>query len=70
MSATSPTLTPELYAQGGGLFCPVCESNDIRTGAFQSSFQATWQPCTCNSCQATWNDTYVLTGYAGLEYTP
>ncbi len=70
MSATSPTLTPELYAQERGLFCPVCESNDIRTGTLESFHQVVRQPCTCISCQATWNDTFVLTGYENLEFTP
>ena len=49
MSATSLTLTSEQYAKELGLICPICESNDIRTGTFQSDNQTAWQPLTSHS---------------------
>lgn len=69
MSATESTerLTPDEYVEDHGAFCPVCQSNDLLGGAFEADVNCAWQRITCNSCGATWNDTYVLTGYDNLE---
>jgi RNase P subunit RPR2 len=61
-------LSPEEYADIGGLHCPACRASSIdgHDWTVDSKGQATWK-CTCNECGASWIDIYQLTGYANLE---
>lgn len=69
MSATESTepMSSEEYVRNTGALCPVCGSNDLEGGRFDANIATAWQPITCLSCRATWNDIYTLTGYGELK---
>lgn len=47
---------------------PACDSDDVETtGGLEADGNIVWQENQCNSCWATWNDAYNLTGYYDLE---
>ena len=55
------------YVNEGGSRCLSCQSHDIEGGSVEIISGAAWQPVSCNSCGATWNDTYTLTGVEDFE---
>jgi hypothetical protein len=60
--------TNKEYISNGGNTCPSCHSENITGGQVEVDSNSAWQPVTCNECQATWNDTYTLTGFAEFEH--
>lgn len=48
----------ETYIEGGGNFCPLCESADITGGAIMVEQLEAWQSVWCNECGAEWLDVY------------
>ena len=65
------TLSPaELrYVLKGGLECPNChqmKTIDLE-GDIQNDGSDAWQSIRCDSCNATWIDTYTLTGFTDLD---
>lgn len=62
-----PVLSEEGYVDGGGNYCPVCESNDVEAHGIQADSDYAWCDCKCLSCGSTWQDTYELTGYRNLD---
>lgn len=59
-------LTQEEYIDEPGR-CPVCRSEGITGGFVNVDHGTASQPMSCNECDATWVDTYTLTGYTELE---
>ena len=59
--------TSEQYVKDGGVKCPACSSRYI-TGTGNSNADGDWHSETveCESCGATWDDIYTLSGYDGL----
>lgn len=55
------------YASQGGVYCPVCGSEDIEGYDTEFDIGMAWQNCTCAACKSEWTDTYTLTGYDNLE---
>jgi transposase-like protein len=57
------------YRKEHGARCPNCHSNNISgNGAEETGDDATmYVPIICKSCNATWTDTYRLTGYVELK---
>lgn len=64
-------MTPEEYAEKGGVLCPVCgpetEDNAVEGRQVDISFGRATQQCTCSVCHAEWTDEYKLVGYSNLE---
>lgn len=56
------------YCAEGGNMCPNCGSEDIEAQS-GSDFDgdSCSKPVMCNSCHATWDDVYVLSGYDNLQ---
>ncbi|MDO8415184.1 MAG: glyoxalase superfamily protein [Agitococcus sp.] len=50
--------------------CPVCGSDDISGESVEVDSGGCWQEISCGNCTTTWNDTYMLTGFAELEPNP
>ncbi len=59
-------MTPEEYAEKGGVLCPACKLGDIEGRQVDISADHAFQQCTCNACHAEWTDEYKLTGYSNL----
>jgi len=56
------------YTSNGGVPCPLCGSDDIEpTDSVQVGTGCAWQDINCITCQATWQDVYVLDGYTNLR---
>ena len=64
---SSPRLTSGFYATIGGGQCPICRSEDIEGGNVTVETGGAWQTCSCNNCDHSWDDVYVLTGYTDLK---
>lgn len=48
--------------------CPHCRCEDgVEGGSWNCEAFEAWQECSCNTCGATWNDTYRLVGHSDLE---
>jgi len=61
-------LTSKEYAEKLGRFCPQCGSeDDIEGNQVEIDAGGAWQEISCLGCGATWDDVYVLTGFANLE---
>lgn len=63
----APALSSSQYARKGGIVCPNCEDDGIRGGAYHGDAGDVWQEVACPACQASWLDTYRLTGYVDLD---
>ena len=50
------------YVQSLGNHCPCCGSSDITGESFNSDSGYAWQEISCFNCNATWEDSYTLTG--------
>ena len=50
-----------------GTNCPVCQSTRFDGGSVEIDGATASQEIRCMNCGASWNDTYTLTGYTGLE---
>jgi len=60
--------TEKEYVSCSGQHCPNCDSDDIESAAImQCDGDYAWQPIVCLKCEATWEDSYQLTGYSKLE---
>ena len=57
----------EEYTRDGGAFCPACGSDEIEGSEVNVEGDGAWQPVSCQSCGASWNGLYRLTGYDGLK---
>ena len=61
------TLTDAEYAAKLGTNCPVCQSTHFDGGSVEIDGATASQEIWCKTCGASWNDTYTLTGYTGLD---
>ena len=61
-----PIITPKEYIEFGSNICPSCGSSDIEGGLVEVDSGGAWQDVSCPTCEATWTDTYALTGYSEL----
>ena len=62
------TKTNEQYIKTSGLQCPSCEAYEVTTtDHVETDGGFGWQEVRCDSCEATWQDVYTLTGYDNLE---
>ncbi len=50
------------YLKDHGTRCPFCKSENIEGGHVDIDGGAAWQRCGCNDCNASWEDSYKLTG--------
>jgi len=66
MSDKQP-MTQKEYVNSGAGACPNCGDEQIEGGSIVVEGSAAWQPVSCLACDARWNDTYEITGYAELE---
>ena len=56
------------YVKTSGQQCPSCESYEITSlDHVEIDNGSAWQEVKCDSCKATWQDVYKLTGYDNLE---
>ena len=60
-------LTDAEYVATLGTCCPVCQSTNVEGGPVEIDGGFASQEIWCKTCGASWNDTYTLTGYTGLE---
>lgn len=60
-------LTPDMYAEHNGAFCPMCLSSNVIGQPMEITEQGAEQKVSCDDCDAKWVDLFKLTGYAGLE---
>lgn len=60
-----PMSTEEYVDEPGR--CPHCRGDNIEGGFVNIDNGTASQPISCNDCDATWVDTYTLTGYTELE---
>ena len=60
-------LTSQQYAEGRGVRCPCCGSENVTGGRFECDAGSAWQPVDCEECGASWQDVYVLNGYENLS---
>lgn len=67
MPAKTKPMAPKLYTAAAGHVCPACRGENISAGSFDAEGSHAWCEVTCESCGATWNDTYKLTGYVDLR---
>ena len=61
------TLTDAEYVATLGTNCPVCQSTRFDGGPVEIDGATASQEIWCMNCGASWNDTYTLTGYTGLD---
>ena len=61
------TLTDTEYVATLGTRCPVCQSTHFDGGSVEIDGATASQEIWCKTCGASWNDTYTLTGYTGLD---
>jgi len=59
-------MTEEEYAKKDGMVCPVCHSRNISSDAIQTSDSELTADVSCLDCEATWTDSYKLSGYSNL----
>ncbi|UJJ60606.1 hypothetical protein [Rhodanobacter denitrificans] len=59
--------TPTDYATDRGAHCPCCGSTDITGDGVEVESGRATQEVYCNECDASWVDTYTLTGYVNLK---
>ena len=60
-------LTDAEYVAKLGTCCPVCRGTDVEGGPVEIDGGSASQEIRCNTCGASWNDTYTLTGYNDLD---
>ena len=64
-------MSEKRYVGGHGHNCPHCGSEDIEGESYEedldSPIDRVLLPCSCLSCESTWSDTYVLTGYTAFQ---
>ncbi len=60
-------ITPKQYVEKKGGECPCCGSGNLSGDSVTIETGKAFQPVGCNDCNASWCDTYVLTGYAEFE---
>jgi hypothetical protein len=60
------TLTNKQYLKAKGRKCPNCHSTEIEGQEVNVEAGTAFQEMGCNECNASWMDTYVLTGYTNL----
>ena len=61
------TLTDAEYVATLGTNCPVCQSTRFDGAPVEIDGATASQEIWCMNCGASWNDTYTLTGYTGLD---
>ena len=52
----------EKYLETAGNCCPNCGGDDFECGDMESDGLEAWRPITCNDCDASWEDSYRMTG--------
>ena len=63
-----PPMTSQEYIDDGAQRCPYCRSGAISTcSATQHDTHIAWVDVKCHDCDAEWQDTYELTGYASTN---
>jgi DNA-directed RNA polymerase subunit RPC12/RpoP len=63
----SEPMSPEDYAEQGGLECPICGSGRLITPLPPKVYGAQLrQLVRCDECTASWDDVYSLTSYITL----
>lgn len=60
----TPSYTSDEYAARNDGVCPQCANSNINS---VGGFDGNSQRVVCLSCNASWTDTYLLTGYNDLE---
>ena len=61
-------ISNEEYIKNGGVRCPFCKSDDIRTvGSLESCGINAFQSVACNCCGKNWTDEYTFTGFSEDE---
>lgn len=58
---------PKRYARESYSHCPNCGADDIEGRHVEIDSQIAWQDVSCSVCEASWRDTYALTGYINPE---
>jgi hypothetical protein len=67
-SPSTGAMTDAQYSTRGGCHCPSCGSSaGISGGQLEVDGGTAWQRVECSECEASWSDTYTLTGYSDLE---
>jgi hypothetical protein len=66
-SVHAGAMTDAQYLARGGNCCPSCGSGDISGNSFTVDGRTAFQGVTCADCDASWNDTYALSGFDDLE---
>ena len=62
------TAVQQKYLASGGVRCPNCGSDDIRsTESVEVTDGGAVQDCECDICFASWTDIYQIVGIANLE---
>ena len=57
-----------MYLASDGSACPVCKSRSITAmSGVEADDDYAWQRIMCMDCHASWEDTYVLTGFINLS---
>ena len=61
------TISNQEYVSGGFNTCPVCGTSDIVGGSVEIDCNYAIQDCNCNSCYASWRDSYTLSDISEVE---
>lgn len=61
---TKLPMTQKQYLKRDGTCCPYCRCDSVSGGPVEVNGGAATQEVGCDTCMATWTDTYVLIGYA------
>lgn len=61
-------MTPEIYAQAGGVHCPNCGGTKLKEAyAFEAHESRAILPMYCDDCDSQWDAVYALNGYQFLN---
>lgn len=55
------------YVAGEGCNCPFCDSDELEGGSINIEGNNAYQGMFCHSCNAGWDDVYVLSGIAAIK---
>lgn len=60
-------MTQEAYVAAGGAKCPCCAGTAFYGGGVLIEEGKAIQDITCQDCEASWNDVYILDSYVLME---
>ena len=60
-------ISSESYVNSFGSICPNCQSRDIVADIFEA--EGNYRNVQCDDCDASWIETYEMTGYENLADT-